>query len=194
MQKDQLPYDKSFAYSYAWTSPDSDLQKALQILDIMVDESHTSDGCPLSDEEFCQVAALLASNPSCPREVLEHFAACNSKAEVLERIAGNPNVSVETLRRLAECDHAQVRSAVAENLNADTNTVRKLMQDGSTDVRFVLAENPNLPEAILSELANDENPYVAYRAQITRARVGRGPATLQQMPQQQQQSQIRRAM
>lgn len=171
MQKNQLPYDTSFAYAYKWGEPERDLEKALQILTTIFDAEHAWAGCPAKDQENWQVVQLLACNPDTPTDVLDHIAKCVHSADVLERVAGNPNVSLETLKSLACFPNYQVRAAVAENLNADAETIRILLADACTDVRFCLAENPNLPLEILDELAMDDNPYVAYRAQSTRARV-----------------------
>jgi len=42
-----------------------------------------------------------------------------------------------------------------------------LTKDEHPDVRYRLAENSNLPDSILVELSEDENPFVAARAQET---------------------------
>ena len=46
------------------------------------------------------------------------------------------------------------------------------------DVRFALAENHNVPESVLKMLVEDSNPYVAYRAQKTLAKLDVSGANL----------------
>lgn len=170
MQSDNPPpYDTSFAYSYNWGSPKTDLKAALEIINSRKNEHEESGCCPATMDEYHLVCCLLAGNPHCPKEVLEHISECVTSDRILERVASNPNTSVETLRRLALTGSAEVRSAVAENVNADAETIELLVNDENIDVRFQLAENHQLPEEILSQLSFDENPYVAYRAQLTRA-------------------------
>jgi hypothetical protein len=188
------PYDTSFAYAFNWSQPEQDLEKALQILNAKFDAQHDSNGCPAASDEYWAVTILLVSNPYTPSQVLEHIAHCAQCPKVLERVAGHPNVNAETLKRLADCKHDDVRSAVAENLNVDETTLELLLKDDSTDVRFALAENPNIPMPILQELSNDDNPYVAHRAQVTVMKTGSTPALVKEMTPQPQQLRQRRAM
>ncbi len=181
MPNNQVPYDTSFAYAYKWTEPEQDLDKALLILTIQIDEQHDGAGCPAGKEDYWQIESLLASNPNTPSPVLDHISQCSQCPKVLERVAENPNVSLDTLNKLAQSEHTEVRSAVAENLNADTETMSRLVHDPHIDVRFSLAENPNLPMDVLEELCTDENPYVAYRAQVTRTKLG-GAASVESLP------------
>lgn len=194
MQNNQLPYDTSFAYAFKWTQPEH-LDQALNILNTLVDDLHDCSDCPASKEEYTQIGAILASNPDTPTQVLDHLSKCANCPDVLERVAGNPNVDGSTLKRLAKCKHDMVRSAVAENLDADGDIVQALARDGNVDVRFALAENPNVAPEVLDELCNDENPYVAYRANMTRSRISpKQDASVETMRQSQQSGGIRKAM
>jgi hypothetical protein len=194
MPNNQLPYDTSFAYEYQWSKPEADLEIALLILNSQVDELHDGQNCPAGKAEHQPIELRLASNPSTPTQVLDHISQCMQCPKVLERIAGHPNASADTLKRLAGHENQEVRSAVAENSSADIDILRDLMKDGNTDVRFCLAENPNVPAEILQELSSDENPYVAYRAQITLAKTGATPAAVKTITPQAQPKQARRAM
>ncbi|MFA7341043.1 MAG: hypothetical protein WC028_29940 [Candidatus Obscuribacterales bacterium] len=58
----------------------------------------------------------------------------------------------------------------------DAETLWALANDLSCDVRFALAENHNIDSDILAILAEDENPYVAWRARKTIKRLTIGSA------------------
>lgn len=195
MPNNQLPYDTSFAYAFQWTRPEEDLKKALEILTALVDDQHDLKNCPAGNPDYHPINKVLASNPSTPAQVLAHIAQCVSCPQVLERIAGHPNTSAETLKLLAASEYYEVRSAVAENSTADIEILYMLAKDEHADVRFAIAENPNVPAAILQELVNDENPYVAYRAQVTLTRTGAATGSIKAMkPQNISQQTRRRAM
>jgi hypothetical protein len=77
------------------------------------------------------------------------------------------------LAALARHECAQVRAAVADNVHTYLETLTSLTSDADADVRYAVAENHNIPIAILERLSEDENPYVASRAQRTIARMCR---------------------
>lgn len=194
MPNNQLPYDTSFAYAFQWNQPEEDLKKALEILTALVDDQHDLKDCPTGKPDYHPINKLLASNPSTPAQVLAHIAQCVSCPQVLERVAGHPNASADTLKFLAASEHYEVRSAVAENSTTDIEVLYMLVKDEHADVRFAIAENPNVPATILQELVNDENPYVAYRAQVTLTRTGAAPGIIKSMKSQNISQQARRAM
>lgn len=113
---------------------------------------------------------MLASSPYTASGLLEQLAE-HSPPAVLELIATNPSTPAHTLSSLARHQNSDVRAAVAENANTPIDTMKALAVDEDSDVRYQLAENHQLPQAILSILINDENPYVASRAQRTLSRV-----------------------
>lgn len=167
MLNNELPVDTSFMHRFNWSQPEHDLKIVIRIL-----QGHTHGVvCAAGVQEHIAVHKQLASNPNTPVAVLDHMAQCSTSADVLERIANNPSTSPRTFQRLANHQCSEVRCAVAENCVGDSVTVRRLVKDEHTDVRFRLAENHNVPDEILSELCLDENPYVAHRAQVTRARL-----------------------
>jgi hypothetical protein len=194
MPDNKLPYDTSFAYAFQWSEPETDSQTALLILNSQIDELHDGNTCPLGKADYQPIHKLLASNPNTPAQVLDHISQCMPCPKVLERVAGHPNATAETLKRLATHENFEVRSAVAENSSTDMDVLQMLVEDGNPDVRFCLAENPNVPAEILEQLSRDENPYVAYRAQVTMAKSGAAPATIKTITPQAQQKNIRRAM
>ena len=67
--------------------------------------------------------------------------------------------------------------SVADCPDVCPEVLRKLAAHKDVDVRIALAENHNLPEKLLLRLTDDENPYVAQRAQKTLSRLllVRGP-------------------
>jgi hypothetical protein len=60
-----------------------------------------------------------------------------------------------------------VRYAVAVNSATPPSLIWHLIQDENPDVRFALAENPRLRMEHLIQLTDDDNPYVAARAELT---------------------------
>ena len=174
----EMPYDTSFAYAYVWSSPEQDLSKALEILQCPLLDHQSTASCPAGSDDYHEVKTLLASNPDTPTQVLDHLSEYSSHPQILERLAGNPQTSGATLKRLSQSTANEVRAAVADNTNADEDTIKALARDEHIDVRFRLAENPNLATEILDQLAHDDNPYVAYRAQMTLVRVTSQTAVL----------------
>lgn len=61
--------------------------------------------------------------------------------------------------------------SVAEDASASEDILWLLVEDPNPDVRFCLAENHNIGTALLQALSDDENPYVAHRAQKTMMRL-----------------------
>jgi len=75
----------------------------------------------------------------------------------------------------------------------DAETLWALANDLCCDVRFALAENHNIDSDILATLAEDENPYVAWRARKTLKRLTIGSAISGNFSWPQTQSNRRRA-
>ncbi len=61
--------------------------------------------------------------------------------------------------------------SVAEDATASDDILWLLVEDPNPDVRFCLAENYNIDAAMLKALSEDDNPYVAHRAQKTLMRM-----------------------
>ena len=187
-------YDLSFAYSFNWERPEEQIREALKVL-LCNKEENGGNTEPKRAEvmtktknreeelrkqaikenaalEAARIRWLLAINPNTPPPVLDHLTR-NAPTQLLERIGEHPRAHSTTLARLAVHSDSQVRAAVAENLNASMKTVWNLVRDPSPDVRLRLAESYTVPIAILRVLAEDENPYVASRAQTTLLRLMR---------------------
>jgi hypothetical protein len=76
------------------------------------------------------------------------------------------------LSRLAAGNcQTQILMDIGDHLTTSLEALMILTQDESADVRFALAENHNIDESVLNRLVDDTNPYVAYRAQKTLARL-----------------------
>lgn len=63
------------------------------------------------------------------------------------------------------------RISLTEDNNLSFRLYLKLAFDKHPDVRFSLASNANIPKFILKRLAEDENVFVAHRAQKTIDRI-----------------------
>lgn len=182
-------YDLSFAYSFQWEEPGRQIKEALKVLLNRESENQEDPNAvktarrrassqttkqPAGGEKQLNTAALeaarirylLAINPNTPPPVLEHLTR-NAPIPLLERIAENPRTHSTTLARLATHEDFQVRAAVAENLNTSIKTIWKLARDVHADVRFRVAECYCVPLVVLKVLAEDDNPFVAHRAQKT---------------------------
>lgn len=110
-------------------------------------------------------AKVAASSPETGTPILELLAQ-RTECAVLERVAENPNTSFHTLAQLAKSVYAEVRAAIADNPRA-RDMLFILATDHHPDVRYRVAENARSPSGLLKQLCEDENPYVAYRAQAT---------------------------
>ena len=78
---------------------------------------------------------------------------------------------VTILAELATSRHIEVREAIADNPATPYGILLSLALGDSVDLRYYMAENHNLPEGILLILMEDDNPYVADRADRTMARL-----------------------
>lgn len=85
----------------------------------------------------------------------------------LIKLAEDPSCAENVLLKLASSPIAEIRIAVADNVNAGVAVLEKLVRDEDCDVRYALAENHNISKELLDCLSNDDNPYVASRAQKT---------------------------
>ncbi len=174
-------YDLSFAYSFHWEKEEH-IREALKVLLCNKDSGETTVRTKSTQEraaerenaalEAARIRWLLAINPNTPPPVLDHLTN-NAPSTLLERIAEHPRAHSVTLSRLANHEDSQVRAAVAENMNTSMKTIWKLVRDPSADVRLRLAESYTVPIAVLKVLLEDENPYVADRAQKTLLRLMR---------------------
>lgn len=75
-------------------------------------------------------------------------------------LAGNHNTPGETLARLAEDSHVDVRWRLAENPNTPGEILTELAEAPEWYVRQGVAGNPNTPEETLFLLAVDGDPRV----------------------------------
>ncbi|MBS1957642.1 MAG: hypothetical protein JST89_25870 [Cyanobacteria bacterium SZAS-4] len=71
------------------------------------------------------------------------------------------------LRQLLQCCDTEMLIDIVDNPKTCQKILEGLSKIQNLDVRFAMAENHNLDFNILSNLADDENPYVAMRAQQT---------------------------
>lgn len=117
-----------------------------------------------------ELMLLIAANPTTPEHVLRQLATEDDPL-LLEQIAENQSTPVITLSHLAGHHNERVRVAVSHNPRTPVEIIQTLVCDISADVRYALASNPLLPLQIIEDVCNDDNPYVASRAQQTYARL-----------------------
>ena len=167
--------DLSFIVSFNWKTS-THLKEAIKVL---IDSrnnvaEHTArKSAVLDDSEYNRIRRIIATNPNTPPSVLDYLAR-NGNKDTQVRVAENPRTPVSALEHLARSDSATVRSAVAENENVSPDILTILGADDDDDVRYQLAENPHLPEELLVALTEDQNPYVADRAEKTLNRIAGG--------------------
>lgn len=118
------------------------------------------------DDHLSHLHWLIAVSPESPAAVLEHMIGCVDDS-IRERIAENPQTPWQALAKLAFSEDAKIRLAVAENSNAPPEITYMLASDVHVDVRYAMAENSRTPIQILQFLSQDDNCYVASRAQRT---------------------------
>lgn len=105
-----------------------------------------------------------AGNPATTGEQL--FAlAFHPNSKIRQHVAENSSTPVTVLLLLTGDFDPEVRLAVAENPHFPPEYLGVFIEDASSDLRFALAENGNLPEEFLRRLSQDENPYIAQKAQ-----------------------------
>ncbi|MBS1954972.1 MAG: hypothetical protein JST89_12355 [Cyanobacteria bacterium SZAS-4] len=108
-----------------------------------------------TEEESSDAALQVDSISGAVDEILSHF------EEMFEHSMEDENE--ESYRRWL--------LSVAEDATASDDILWLLVEDPNPDVRFCLAENYNIDKAMLEALSEDENPYVAHRAQKTMMRL-----------------------
>lgn len=118
----------------------------------------------LADPQMHIVHKVIATNDTTPPAILDFLAGVDDEC-VRIRVAENANTAKDTLTKLSQDACPEVRVAVAENGSNDVADL--LSQDECADVRYAIAENTETPQDILIKLQEDENPYVAHRAQQT---------------------------
>src|SRR4030095_3780333 len=174
-ESEDRQYDLSFIYRIQWSCPTIQIKEAFRLALLSPLAELYGVGSPLlpgheiTGEERSHMAEtrrMMACNPDTPPPVLEHLAK-ESSIEVLERVAENPCTPTDTLARLAWDSSPSVRSSVAENENTPEESFWLLAFDDCVDVRYMVAESAHVPEEILKRLIEDDNPYVALRAQRT---------------------------
>lgn len=155
-------------------------------LKILVSEVYSD---PIS--ESYDVFKGLASNPSCPEEILMRLAkdpdpevrsavaensmtpaeilktlAKDKSREVRESVASNTSTPIETLDIMAKVSY--LREIIAENPSVSITLLEELSISRNENVRLGVAMNPKTPPKILKILAKDPDPGV--RSEVARLR------------------------
>lgn len=87
--------------------------------------------------------------------------------KIRARVAENPASPSRLIEALSQDDNEDVRIGIGYNPSTPIATLWNLAMDQHLDVRFSLAENANTIPLILLWLSEDDNPYIAQRAQTT---------------------------
>ncbi len=86
-------------------------------------------------------------------------------------IAESPSATAEILAELALSAFVEVREAVADHKACPASVHIMFLQDDCIELRYAMAENHNLNTLVLEKLAEDDNPFVAARAEQTMRRL-----------------------
>jgi hypothetical protein len=117
-------------------------------------------------QEVHELRCRAVSHPDTHPQVLDHIASRGSD-HLAKRVAEHPRAEASTLNQLALHEHYEVRAALADNQNIPLDLQWQLAQDIHPDVRFSLAQCYHIDQNVLTSLLDDDNPFVAHRAQIT---------------------------
>lgn len=112
------------------------------------------------------VLRAVAENGHCDSEILSKLSYSSNDYVLHDRIARNPNCSVQTLKKLAKDNYAPVY-AIAENPNCPTELLAEYSKHEDESVRLRVAMNPNCSNDILAALADDDNPSICIKARAT---------------------------
>jgi len=154
-----LPTEKKFA-----TAAESTFAVQIPVLDLSTAEV-------MNEILDTMIESSAERNTSDETHLSCHRADTYRRRWVL-RIASDPNTPDVVLRRLAEEGDSAVQALVAENSNTPVDSIWRLAREPNSDIRYSLAENHAIAIEVLNLLADDENPYVAQRANKTLKRVG----------------------
>ena len=112
----------------------------------------------IADEED-SVKMELAEDPDSTIDVLEQIIERTFKFDdyASELAAANPNVPVEMLSELSDCDNVYVRRGVASNPNTPLHILKKLSYDCDDDVRENIASRQDISNDLLELLSNDRS-------------------------------------
>lgn len=117
-----------------------------------------------SDDKYVRSAA--AQHRNAPAEALSALSddlGDGLDEYTLRALASNRTTPVETLTRLAACEHASVRAAVAKNSAAPVDVLRLLAGGASYETACNLAWNPRTPDDVLALLARSRDANVVHK-------------------------------
>ncbi len=111
-----------------------------------------------SDSETANdVLKALATNPSCPEEILTKLAK-ESDPEVRSAVAENASTHADLLINLAKDKDKEVRTSVARNVSTPAETLAVMAK--SAFLRETIAENSAISIELLKRLSVDKNENV----------------------------------
>ncbi len=129
----------------------------------------------LAEDEDIYVRYAVARNISTPINFLEKLilkirnkSYRDSLIENLRnQILQNPDISVDTLQKLAQVKDWRSRLAIARHPNADATLLNELAKTNQWQVRLVVVKHPNTPIELLKYLALDKALVVQQLALTT---------------------------
>jgi len=110
-------------------------------------------------ESANDVLKALATNPSCPDEILTKLAK-ESDLEVRSAVAENTSTPADVLKTLAKDKDKEVRASVTRNISTPAETLAVMAK--SAFLRVSIAENPSISIELLKELSVDKDEYVRH--------------------------------
>lgn len=112
----------------------------------------------IADEDDSTKEAL-AEDTNSTIDVLEQLIDRNAKTDdvVSETAASNPNIPVEMLAELSDCDNVYVRRGIASNPNTPLHILEKLSYDCDDTVRVYIADRQDLSDDLFELLSKDDS-------------------------------------
>lgn len=121
------------------------------------------------------LVASLAANPQTPGGILGRLLEIVDDDarmwDVMQRVAGNPNVPARILEAFSRDPHPGIRMWIAERPGTPVEILERLVFDDDEWVREHLARNPALPPSILERLRHD--PSASVRDTVDRKHFGK---------------------
>ncbi len=111
----------------------------------------------LSNSNYEMVRNFIASNESCPLDLIEKFA---EEKDALMGVASNKSTPSSIIGGLLSYDNGAYRELIADNPSTPLNILEKLYTSVDSNIRVNIASNPSTPQKILTILSDDKNQKV----------------------------------
>ena len=102
----------------------------------------------------------VASNPTCPSELLRRIVVNEYDIDAIRVAARHPNCSTSLLESLVEDSDTRVKQTAAAHPACTAEMIGRLVASPDVDHRRGVAANPACPPGLLKRLSIDEDPTV----------------------------------